>query len=930
VSDFKGNPSDDKRDPLDVLSEAFLAAVRRGEPITPEGFAAQHPEGGAELRDLCETLLMLEGAKRDRETSATGGRRLVLPQLERLGDYRIVREVGRGGMGVVFEAVQESLDRRVALKVMPQASLLSGNQLERFRREAQTAARLHHTHIVPVFDSGEADGLHFYAMQFIDGEGLDAVVKALRKEPRPEGSQALRDRFRLAARIGADVADALHHAHEHGALHRDVKPANLLLDRDGHVWVTDFGLAKALEQNGLTNTGDVLGTLQYMAPEQFAGRYDARSEVYALGVTLWEFAALRPAFAAESRGELVDLIRQGKCAALRRIAPSAPQDLETILARAMAVDPLHRYASAAELARDLRAFLDDRPIAARRQTGMQLLWAWCRRNRALAGSLATAAAAIALAAIVGWGSYWTTRDALRQAQVSESMAREKEAVALQASERDRANLADSLQVFEDVFDTIVGPDPLDALLEDADGGGTTFAAERPPVDGASLALLQRMLEFYDRFAERNRDNMALRQQTARSYARVGAIQQRLGANDQAVAAYERAVALLREGKDAEQRSELAAVLQEFGQVQARLGQPRIAASCYAESLEVLSRASGDATRNDRRLSARAHYLLATAPGFREGRDANGRRGPSGSRPGQEERGAGRRMGNREGRGDPNRNAPPEANPGQFLREAMAQQRFDQLRQQAKSHLDAAIATLDALLAESPSDADSSFLRARCLIEIGRHGQWVASGSIPDPIAEAADILRRLVQEHPHNDAFRFALCEALVPRSRGRGVPAPMPRVDLAQAIANARALVAQKPQHLEYQVVLARVLSMQGAKLHESSMQKDPKAGIPELEEALAIHRAMSTANVASDARFAMEQVQTLRRLLRAELDSGDLESARGHGREIVALLTATMRDGSLPPRGDDRLGDLPQLFERIGMQDALRELQDAERRRR
>jgi hypothetical protein len=273
-----------------------------------------------------------------------------------------------------------------------------------------------------------------------------------------------------------------------------VKPANLLLDREGHVWVTDFGLAKALEQNGLTNTGDVLGTLQYMAPEQFAGRYDARSEVYALGVTLWELAALRPAFAAESRGELVDLIRQGKCAALRRVAPAAPQDLETILARAMAVDPSHRYASAAELASDLRAFLEDRPIAARRQTGLQLLWAWCRRNRALAGSLATAAAAIAVAAVVGWGSYWTTREALNQAQVSESVAREKEAAALQASERDRANLADSLQVFEDVFDTIVGPDPLDALLEDADGGGTTVAAERPPVDGASLALLQRMLE----------------------------------------------------------------------------------------------------------------------------------------------------------------------------------------------------------------------------------------------------------------------------------------------------------------------------------------------------------------------------------------------------------------------------------------------------
>jgi tetratricopeptide (TPR) repeat protein len=388
--------------------------------------------------------------------------------------------------------------------------------------------------------------------------------------------------------------------------------------------------------------------------------------------------------------------------------------------------------------------------------------------------------------------------------------------------------------------------------------------------------------------------------------------------------------LLREGSDPEQKSELAAALQELGQVQVRLGQPRIAASCYAESLELLSRAGGDKTRNDRRLAARAHYLLATAPGFREGREANGRRGASAPRPGQEERGAGRRVGAREGRGDPMRSAPPDANPGQFLREAMAQQRFEQLRQQAKSHLEAAIATLDALLAESPNDADSLFLRARCLIEIGRHGQVAATGAGQDSNAEATDILRRLVAEHPQNDAFRFALCEALVPRNRGRGAPPAMPRGDMTEAVANARALVVQKPQHLEYQAALARALSSQGSRLHDALMQKDPKAGISELEEALAIHRAMNTAGVAIDPRFVMEQVQTLRRMLRVQFDAGDLEAARTNGREIVALLSSAARDGNLLPRGDERLGDLPQLLERIGMQDALRELQDAERRRR
>jgi hypothetical protein len=223
-----------------------------------------------------------------------------------------------------------------------------------------------------------------------------------------------------------------------------------------------------------------------------------------------------------------------------------------------------------------------------------------------------------------------------------------------------------------------------------------------------------------------------------------------------------------------------------------------------------------------------------------------------------------------------------------------------------------------------------FLRARCLIEIGRHGQVAATGAGQDSNAEATDILRRLVAEHPQNDAFRFALCEALVPRNRGRGAPPAMPRGDMTEAVANARALVAQKPQHLEYQAALARALSSQGSRLHDALMQKDPKAGIAELEEALVIHRAMNTAGVAIDPRFVMEQVQTLRRMLRVQFDAGDLEAARTNGREIVALLTSAARDGNLLPRGDERLGDLPQLLERIGMQDALRELQDAERRRR
>ncbi len=934
MSDTGARDQDEARDPLDVLAEQFLAEVRNGEPVTPEGFAARHPGHGSELRDLCETLLMLEGMKRDRESSATGGKRLVVPDLKQLGDYRIVREVGRGGMGVVFEAVQESLDRRVALKVLPQASLLSGNQLERFRREAQTAARLHHTHIVPVFDSGEADGLHFYAMQFIDGEGLDAVVKALRKQESTPGSALLRDRFRLVARLGADVADALHHAHQHGALHRDVKPANLLLDRDGHVWVTDFGLAKALEQNGLTHTGDVLGTLQYMAPEQFEGRYDARSEVYALGATLHELACLRPAFVADSRAELIDAIRAGKWMPLRRAVPEAPQDLETILGRAMATDPERRYPSAADFASDLRAFLEDRPIAARRQSGLELLGSWCRRNRALAASGVVAALAVATAAVVGWGSYWTTRRALEQAQESEIAARASEAASRLASERDRANLTDSLQVFEDVFDTIVGPDPLDAMLEDAEDGGASVPAMPAPVDDKNLALLERMLDFYDKFAERNQDNVTLRQQTARSYARVGEIQQRLGRPDEAVAAYERAVTLLRELAAPGQQAELAAVLQELGQAHVRRGLPRLAASCYAESLSLLGPVGADATRQDRWLCARAHYLLATAPTFREGSVDSGRRGQGSPRSPQDDRlGAVRRLAGREGRPDSPRRAAGEPDPQAAPQRGQGSAWFEQLRQQARTHLDAALAQLDALLAAAPMDAEAMLLQARCLAEFARHGFRQGDGK-PDPAMQAVAVLRSLVNAYPAVPSYRFELCEALLPRQRGRSGNANALGMAMSQSVDEAallaRQLVAEHPDHVDYQATLARALSLQGARLHESTMQKDPRAGLAELEEALAIHRRIAADRTSTDPRLLLEQSMTMRRLVRARLDAGDVEGARALARELVAKLAGALRDGVLSPRGDERLGDLPQLLERLGMQDALRELREADRRRR
>jgi WD40 repeat protein/serine/threonine protein kinase len=357
------------------------------------------------------------------------------PRVERLGEYRILREVGRGGMGVVYEAEQESLGRHVALKVLPPSALLNPTYLERFQREARAAGRLHHTNIVPVFGVGEAGGVHFYAMQFIRGEGLDAVladVRRMRRQPDETPAPTVLSRgsiarslltgrfsvsvpdaptervngakgpaapalsaagseveyYRGVARVGVQVADALAYAHRLGVLHRDVKPSNLLLDAQGTVWVTDFGLAKAEGTEELTNTGDVVGTIRFMSPERFEGKSLPEGDVYALGATLYELLCMRPTFADTTRSRLIERVLREPPVPPRRIDPNIPRDLETILLKCLAKRPEERYHSAEELAEELRRFLADRPILARRATALERARRWCRRNPVVASLIA--------------------------------------------------------------------------------------------------------------------------------------------------------------------------------------------------------------------------------------------------------------------------------------------------------------------------------------------------------------------------------------------------------------------------------------------------------------------------------------------------------------------------------------------------------------
>jgi tetratricopeptide (TPR) repeat protein len=393
-------PDDPETDLAELLDE-LADRLQAGEGADVEQLARAHPKHAMELRRLAPAMRLLAELKAPAPANGLGPATV-------LGDFRILREVGRGGMGVVYEAEQVSLGRRVALKVLPAAATLDPRRLLRFQNEARAAACLHHAHIVPVFGVGAERGVQFYTMQLIDGRTLAAVIRDLRRPaevaaallppstaPRgalsTQGGVGQQEHVRAAARLGVQAAEALDYAHQLGVVHRDVKPGNLILDGRGQLWVTDFGLAQ-LRQGGvsLTFTGDVVGTLRYMSPEQALARravIDHRTDVYSLGVTLYELLTLRPPFDGTDPPELLRQITSDGPRSPRKWNKAIPTELETVVLKAMARRPAERYATAAELADDLRRFLEDQPVRARRPPLVSRLGRWCRRRRHLVTSV---------------------------------------------------------------------------------------------------------------------------------------------------------------------------------------------------------------------------------------------------------------------------------------------------------------------------------------------------------------------------------------------------------------------------------------------------------------------------------------------------------------------------------------------------------------
>ncbi|MCA9260793.1 MAG: serine/threonine protein kinase, partial [Planctomycetales bacterium] len=374
------------------------------------------------------------------------------------------RQIGAGGMGVVYQALQASLNRSVALKVLPANLRTSPNALARFQREIEAAARLRHDNVVSVYVSGCDEGNSYYAMELIDGPALSEVLAGLRRDPIPDlagsipfqrkdsaaESPSMSERpawltafltassasgddldspnrladlgasakvgatyFEVAALMLAEVADALDYAHRNQIVHRDIKPSNLLLSTDCRLHVSDFGLARILAEPGVTQSGDFVGTPFYMSPEQISsevGEIDGRTDIYALGATLYELLTLRPPFPGASRDEVLAKIMREDPVPPKRLNKRIPRELETICLQSLAKEPAQRYQSAALLADDLRRFAAHWPIAAKRSGIAVRSWKWCRRHSSMAASLAAAVGLGVVAVVLAYNAQQSTKE----------------------------------------------------------------------------------------------------------------------------------------------------------------------------------------------------------------------------------------------------------------------------------------------------------------------------------------------------------------------------------------------------------------------------------------------------------------------------------------------------------------------------------------
>lgn len=561
--------------------DEYLCALERTDAHELERWKVRYPDLAESLKDQLATLRELHGfATTLRPDGAHDS-----PLSGWLGDYRLKREIGRGGMGVVFEAEDTTLGRRVALKVLPFAAILNDKQLARFRNEAQAAARLHHPHIVPVYAVGVDRGVHYYAMQYIDGRSLEDAIAELSAYDQsrstvdrqaiqtaeftapssPTQDTAKAPLFPLSAKespaylrrvvsLVRDVCDGLKHAHDLGILHRDIKPSNLLLDSSGHVWITDFGLARVPGDASVTSTGDVLGTARYMSPEQAAGGkafVDHRTDIYSLGITLYELVTLRPAFPTDTREQFLRHIQFVQPLAPTRLNRAIPSSLEAIIIKATEKDPARRYLSAQEFSQDLQRFLAGDMPHARKHWFRNQFRRWRERHqRFVAVAMWTGALLLA-------GSLVTTALVLKEQGKTTQALAEKHKSFLQAEAYYR-----TARLAVDKFGLKM----------------SERLANVPGAEGIRREIIQETLRYYDSFVSQAREDAALKRDVASALLKSGSLLEQLGdtqgairSYDQSIAAFEDFVRVAR-GPVGDARREWGHALNNRGLLQARTGQ----------------------------------------------------------------------------------------------------------------------------------------------------------------------------------------------------------------------------------------------------------------------------------------------------------------------------------------------------------------------
>ncbi|MBC8875195.1 MAG: serine/threonine protein kinase [Planctomycetes bacterium] len=843
--------STSERDPVEMLADEFASRYRNGEFPSVAEYATKYPEYAGRIETLFPTVAMMEQLRTEEKSKrAAAARRAGFGgPPDHIGDFDIIREIGRGGMGIVYEAEQRSLARRVAVKVLPKHVLLLDKHLKRFQREAQTAAKLRHTNIVSVFGVGEQDGLHYYVMPLIRGIGLDEIIRELcradtsdrdikRVVPalvadkfpttesaagnvgeatssfnrKPEACASPRARLRLAvkrsqsgvcsigvpagnwrtvAHFGIQAAEALDHAHVQGTLHRDIKPGNLLVDADGVVCVADFGLARAVDHSDVSRSGEVVGTLRYMAPEQMRGDADARSDIYALGLTLYELLTLQPAF------DDTDLRRCQNGQPIRRepVQPrkmnrTIPRDLETIILKCLAPEPSKRYQTAAALAADLRRLLADRPIRARRASSIERVWRWCRRNPALAAMSALAAILlIAVAATVVTGSIRTRR---AYDEASGAYADAKKSL-----NRAEATSQLAMEVLDDIY-LQLSPDR-DRISSDGSPIGEDEvklsldrASTQWQVSNETALLLENLLVFYDRLAEQTPSDSQVMLESAIASRRVGDIRQRLGQMDQAEREYARAVEKLKaliEWPDADIAilTQLARTHNEIGNVRSARLEHRRAYESHVQSFSILQSvepADGSADQYRHEL-ARTLYFLA-----------------------------GKRLGGfASRRGDQTNGDATGSGPHHY---------------KSNEYRERAIGILEDLTREHPGVADYRFLLALCHRLSGIGPAPCRSTSAVRSRQQAIQILTELKAQHPNVTDYRYELSATYAAVHVGlyswescSEIP-PETEHDLLKALVELRWLVTHSPTIPEYARSQTVVLAKLGTVCWENDRLRD------------------------------------------------------------------------------------------------------------